>query len=110
MAGAVCGAHERASLAGVPETRALARHAACCWTLEPTAQRKEGLEIKVGGWWLSLTDAGLVGQRMRRLELMTCHQCESHRHEQEGQNRIFRHSEFLDRSIQYTSTMQVWRA
>lgn len=61
------------------------RHAACGWPLEPTAQRKEGLEIKVGAWWLSLTAAGLVGQRMRRLELMTCHQCELPRHEQEGQ-------------------------
>lgn len=38
--------------------------------------------------------------------MMTCHQCESQRHEQEGQSRILRQSEFSDRSIQYTSTMQ----
>lgn len=56
---------------------------ACCLLLA-----SEGLEIKVGAWWLSLTAAGLVGQRMRRLELMTCYQGESHRREQEGQSRI----------------------
>lgn len=38
--------------------------------------------------------------------MMTCHQCESKRHEQEGQSRILRQSKFSDRSIQYTPTMQ----
>lgn len=37
---------------------------------------------------------------------MTCHQCGSHRHEREEQSRILGQSEFLDRSIQYISTMQ----
>lgn len=75
----------------------------CCLPLA-----SEGLEIKVGAWWLSLTAAGLVGQRMRKLELMTCYQSESHRCEQEGQSRILGRRELLfdTQSAVQSSTVQ----